>query len=353
MRSLLLSGLLSEPVGSLKEQIRAWDDADIAIQASSAVIHSARRMLPSGAVRSIDKSISKAKTSFLRVGENEPELEFSDTDYPLMKFCRLCKHFGEAVDNVPTLSKLEYASLRIEQKFVETLNAHDERGTLERLRRSPRRGFAGSSVIDASRFVLTQVFKQLGAAFDRLPEADRLKVADAVLEQINALDPATQSIIRENLDIDRLSVDALLKSGALSSLGAGLGAAVAIGGFGSYTLLTSTMASVAGLVGVTLPFKAYIVAASGLAFLSNPLVLGVAAAGGGMFLRRQVNRQIQSKLAALQVALAIAARSSSSLPADASRAFVEQARLRHQEFQHAVGSSHRRYVAAFPMFEGA
>jgi hypothetical protein len=351
MRSILLSGLLSEPVNSLREQIRAWDDADIGLQAASVAVRGAKRILSDDAINLIDRSISGAKAVLGGMSDGT-ELILSDTDYSLMKLCRLCAHFGEAISSAPTTAQLEFVSLRVEQKFIEMLNLADERSAAERIRRVPRRGYSGSSVVDGSRYVLTQVFDQLGSSYDKLPESDKRKIAESVLKQIETLDPTTQAAIRENLDIDRLGAEALVKSGALSSLGVGIGAAVAIGGFGSYTLLTSTMASVAGLVGVTLPFKAYILAASGLAFLSNPIVIGIAAVGGGVWMRRRVNRDIHDKHAAVQVALSIVARSGQSTSPDLARTFTENARERYQEYRRATGSARKLYTTAFPAFEG-
>lgn len=78
---------------------------------------------------------------------------------------------------------------------------------------------------------------------------------------------------------DKTAIVALSGAGALAALSA----TVAFAGFAFYTAMSITIASIAGAVGVTLPFAAYLGASSIVGVLSGPVgwaIMSVAALGG-------------------------------------------------------------------------
>lgn len=78
---------------------------------------------------------------------------------------------------------------------------------------------------------------------------------------------------------DKAAIVALSGAGALAALGA----TVAFAGFAFYTTMSIAIASVAGAVGVTLPFATYVGASSLVGVLSGPVgwaIMGIAALGG-------------------------------------------------------------------------
>lgn len=92
-----------------------------------------------------------------------------------------------------------------------------------------------------------------------------------------------------------------------------LGATVAFTGFAFYTTMSITIASVAGSVGVTLPFATYLGASSIVGVLSGPVgwaIMGIAALGG-IALAGRANLQktalLVSQLHALKVEALVAA----------------------------------------------
>lgn len=78
---------------------------------------------------------------------------------------------------------------------------------------------------------------------------------------------------------DKAAIVALSGAGALAALSA----TVAFAGFAFYTAMSIAIASVAGAVGVTLPFATYIGASSLVGILSGPIgwaIMGIATLGG-------------------------------------------------------------------------
>jgi hypothetical protein len=64
-------------------------------------------------------------------------------------------------------------------------------------------------------------------------------------------------------------METLVRAGGLTALGTGLAALIGGGGFAVYAMLSATIANVVGLVGLTLPFSAYLMATS--CWLSSPI----------------------------------------------------------------------------------
>ena len=271
-------------------------------------------------------------------------------DRRLMKLCRMLAHLEISIDREPGPTLLNDAALRVEERAIDLLRRVDDRSVKERLLRRQREGFEGRTIQEAATHVLEKLFLQLGQQFEDLDEAGRRQAAERILAAIERLDPASQAEIRRRLGVDALSTDAMLRTGSIAGLGSGLGAAVAVGGFGSYTLVTSTIASVAGVFGVTLPFKFYILATSTLAFLSNPLTIAAAALGGGWLLRSKANQAIRDRYLLTLVALSIVAQGVDAGDGDPVDEFVAHSKQRYREFLGASGSDRRAYLNAFPAF---
>ena len=108
---------------------------------------------------------------------------------------------------------------------------------------------------------------------------------------------------------DKAAIAALSGAGALAALSA----TVAFTGFAFYTTMSVTIATVAGAVGVTLPFATYAGASTVVGVLSGPVgwaVMGVAALGGVALAGRpnlQKTAALIGQLHALKVEALIAA----------------------------------------------
>lgn len=234
--------------------------------------------------------------------------------------------------------------------MVDALRGEDDRGVIGRCLGRQRQGFDGHTAREAAKWVLTRLFAELQQQFNGLPIEERRRAAERILRSVEHLDPATQARIRDELEIDRLGIEALLRTGALATLGGVLSATVALGGFGAYAFLNSAIAAVAGLVGLTLPFGVYVFATSTLAFLSNPLTLAVLTLGGGALLRSRANAAIRDRYLTVLVTLSIIAHANPSDHQHPTDALVSHARRRYSEFIGASPSERRAYQRAFPAF---
>jgi hypothetical protein len=345
----LLTGLSLEPQEALVGQVEAWDSADVLQTGLTAAKKHGGKVLP-GKVAGWIEDLGRQGERVL--GSKEPDRFTSVEDWRLKKLCRLAGHINLRIEQEPSGPLLELLGARIEEKVVATLRAGDERNLWQRLRSAPRsNAFDGNTIEAAAAYMVRKVFFEIEDRFEALDERDQRRVAERILAEIECLDPVTRARIRERLDVDRLGVDALLKSGAIAGLGSSLGAAVVLGGFGSYTLLTSTLATVAGVFGVVLPFKFYILATSTLALVANPLTIGAVALGGGLLLRAGANRSIRERYFTLFAALAVVAGGAEGADKDeAVGRLVDHAKRRYREFAHAVVGERKIYDAAFPAF---
>ncbi|BBK34861.1 hypothetical protein STHU_54950 [Allostella humosa] len=348
MDSVILGGLAREPTTAVAGQIEGWDASDVLWRLGRSIKSGGERLVP----EQVQARFSDFAGRLQLNGRGDGGLLLFDQpfDLPLMKFTRLCDHLALTLSAPPTRASINEICGRIEEAMIAILRRVDERSLSDRLRWKVKMGFNGGTVIEATQYILARLFEQLARDFSAMSIDEQKRVAEQIANAIDRLDPATQAMVRERLDIDRIGADALLRTGAIASLGTGLGTAVAVGGFGSYTLVTSTIASVAGVFGLTLPFKFYILATSSLAFLSSPITLAVLAVGGGALLRARANRSIRERYLTVLAALSVVARGNPSEHADPVEAFVAHARARYREFVVADDARQRRYRSAFPSF---
>lgn len=347
MRSAFLEGLVREPSSSLRQQVQAWDESDVLIQFLEKLVKTGERLAPTEWAT----HLRRFGASLVAGQEAEHVGRFTESlDPALMKLCRVLEHRGIAIAEEPSVSLLCDLALEAEGGTVEILRRTEAQGLVSRVfSGAPRPGFQGATIEEAAAYTVKKLFDQLSESFDALPEPDRRKAAAEILEAVERLDPKTQAEIRRKLDIEKLSAEAFMRAGAIAAIGSTLGLVVAVGGFGSYALLTSTIAAMAGLVGLTLPFSAYILATSALAFVTNPATIGIGMLGGGWFLRHRANRSIRDRYLTVFMALSVIARSERS-HADPVDAFARHARRRYAEFLAADGAERNLYAAAFPAF---
>ena len=343
-----LGGLVREPSESILQQIAGWDRSDILLKLRASVQDVEQRHLPASMRKHLDR------IGFFEPPSNEDMRHLERFAHPfdahLMKLCRFFDHLGIVIDEDPGVTSVSELARIVERRMVDQLRRMEKQSFLDRSLRRAKNEFSGNSIEEATAFVIRKLFDQVARDFGELSGADKRRAAAKILDAIDRLDQKTQAEIREKLKVDQLGVDALLKTGALATIGSSIGLAVAAGGFGSYTLLTSTISTVAGLVGLTLPFKFYLLATSTLAFVSNPVTIGVAIFGGGWLLRKKANQSIRDQYLNVLVALSVTAHGNPSpynFPVDQ---FVEHAKRRYQEFCSVSGADLRLYSVAFPAF---
>lgn len=352
MRSALLKGLVREPSVSVGQQVVTWDQSDVLTQLGGHLDRLGSRVVPDVIRDRLDRGGDETRQALGLTREPGPDF-LLPFDPHLMKFCRLSNHLGLSINGSPSQAALDDLSQRTEEAVIALLSKVESPSLIGRRVLGKEAGFRGRTIEQATVHILSKLFSQLEKEFHDLDEAAKEKASHDILVAIEEMDEVTQAGIRERIGVNRLSADAFYKTGAIAGIGTGLGGAVAIGGFGSYTLLTSTIASVAGVVGVTLPFSFYIMATSTLAFLSNPVTIVAALAGGGWFLRRTANRSVRDRYLLVLAALSVIAQGNRTEEEDAARAFADHAKQRYREFLAATGNERRAYERAFPAFHEA
>ena len=190
---------------------------------------------------------------------------------------------------------------------------------------------------DLVRNVLRLLFTNLDDWLSKASPEERERVAEQIDKALDHSGADVREKVRRAAELDELAMETLVRAGGLTALGIGLAALPSVDGFAVYAMLSATIANVVGLVGLTLPFSAYLMMTSSLAFITNPLVVLVAVVGGGARLVTLANRRMRAELVPLLVAFAAL---KSKLMADAeararSRALVEHLADRYREFLNA------------------
>ena len=120
------------------------------------------------------------------------------------------------------------------------------------------------------------------------------KLTHDVRESLSAAD---WEKVREVIGADQVTTEAFGKLITAAAIGTTGAIAANAAGFALYTALTSAMASIAGALGVTLPFGVFMGATSLLAFLTGPFIpLSIGAVA--LFQAGKVNRKVARMLLA-------------------------------------------------------
>jgi len=145
--------------------------------------------------------------------------------------------------------------------------------------------FTGQDLQALVRFQTVKLFEELGTKFENLSEEERHDLMEKIRRFVNELPIDQQERLKEDLHAEELSdpvIKNAIKSGAL---GTSFAAAVAA---------TSIVASLTS-VGVSLRFYGSLMSFMGV--LSNPIVLFMIFAGGGLWLYEKNNRTLRERLA--------------------------------------------------------
>lgn len=152
---------------------------------------------------------------------------------------------------------------------------------------------AGRTEEQAVQLVLYQMQK-IFAEFDQkigdLSDDQTEAFVGQIEEYIVALPAEKQLQIKDKLDIDELTTKTLRQLVVSQGTVLVMTIVVEVAGFAAFTTLTSFMATAAGLIGITLPFGAYLFATSTLSILAGPVGIGLALMGGGMLMKYQSDK---------------------------------------------------------------
>lgn len=143
---------------------------------------------------------------------------------------------------------------------------------------------------------MNQVFKELDLKLTNLSEKEQDELANKVLGYVNALPNEQQEKIKEKLGVQEISDKVVKKVIAQSGASILFATIVEVSGFAFYTTITSGLAALAGILGITLPFGAYTTLTSAVAFLANPLFILPMILGGGVLLVNHQNKSLRRGL---------------------------------------------------------
>ncbi len=171
--------------------------------------------------------------------------------------------------------------------------------------RDTEKDFSGNNLQDLLRFLTNRMFGEIGKRFESLDAGQQQQVVDAVRAFITDLPEAQREKIRNEIGADQITDSYIRKAIVSGTLSTAFATVVSVGGFAFYTGAVSLLATLAGLVGLTLPFSVYVGLTSTIAVVANPLFFVPVVAGGGWWLYTRQNKAMRRRLAPLVVAQAV------------------------------------------------
>ncbi|PQD94340.1 hypothetical protein CYL18_15015 [Pradoshia eiseniae] len=114
------------------------------------------------------------------------------------------------------------------------------------------------------------------------------EIGDSLEDFLNRLPEDQQRTIAEKLGINKITSSTIQQLVATNGAAIVFASIVQVAGFAFYTTLTSVVAGIFGIVGITLPFAVYVSLTSAVAVIANPLFfIPIVIAGGGGLLKWQ------------------------------------------------------------------
>ncbi len=127
---------------------------------------------------------------------------------------------------------------------------------------------------------LERMLRQLEESLQQLSPEEQTRLEEHLRRLLEKMSAGEQEAIRQALGLERLSAQALVAMLRTGSLTLGTIAALKMTGFGVYLAAATGLKALSLLLGITLPFKAYLLTSSLLGLLLGPV--GVAAATGAI-----------------------------------------------------------------------
>ncbi|MFC1539882.1 hypothetical protein ACFL41_00165 [Gemmatimonadota bacterium] len=212
--------------------------------------------------RRITDHIPSANLSFERALEDEADVlaQRPPAELSIRVLIRLREMLG--------LPPYTYSS---EQDFSDSAEEITTTAILHK--RNVDANFNGDSVADLVRSQLFSLMLGLGSELDGLNKADQQHIALIVREFIQQLPDDDKQLIFSELGTDQLTNNTVLQAlltGEMSTIFARI---VNTAGFPFYSAVTYLLASIAGYLGIVLPFTTYSRLSSLIAVVSSPLFL--------------------------------------------------------------------------------
>ncbi|MCK5110213.1 MAG: leucine-rich repeat domain-containing protein [Arcobacteraceae bacterium] len=282
MRSKFISGLYSADNEILANFIAMWDKSTIS------------NIIKYKGFDLYDKIINKKNNDeFAQILENKKiELKEVDTnELRTMMIMQLASYFEIKLPKTLNMYSLEQIGIKIENCSIEALRKSDK-------------AFNETSLDQMISYIFQKLFDELSTKFnDKDNEDKKEKIAKNIFETISKMPDEQQQKLKDELNVNELSEDIVMKAIATGTFGAAFATTISIAGFSAYTFATSALASMASLIGVTVPFSGYIGLTSAIAVLANPFFL-ISVMGFLLYvLNKRSDESIKNRLSPMIVTL--------------------------------------------------
>ncbi|MDD5515745.1 MAG: hypothetical protein PHX71_10450 [Synergistales bacterium] len=293
MKSLLLSGIVKSDPSLLAESIVLWDEMSLIKKTFKSVLGKA------GKTAEWDESNPANKFIKYFIGETSRGLEKKLQEQFVLKV-------QKNTYNPPFVSQWLLLK-RIFDIFEISLPKEEvSRSEMDRLCMKIEglflSDFARSEKLDKPtdlvgffNFYIEKMAETLISNFSKLSKENQDKALDSMLKKIKEMPQDQKEAFRSSLQLDGITRDSLRKAILAGSASVGLTSYVSFAGFGAYILLTKMISSVAGIVGLTLPFGVFTSATSLLAVLSSPLTMILFLSGGGVVLEKRAAKEMKKE----------------------------------------------------------
>ena len=275
MRSKFILGLYSADKEILANFIAMWDQSTI----SNIIKYKSFDWYE----KNINNKAENDEYSKVLKEKKEELIEADINELRTMLIFQLASYFNIKLPKRLHLVSLELVGLSIEKKSVQILKKNDD-------------SFDGKSFEDMLNYVFQSLYNEVLKRFADKSENEKEEIVKHILSTINNLPKEQQDRLKKELNADELSDDIIKKAIMAGTLGTAFATTVSIAGFSAYTFATSSLASLAGLFGITLPFGAFSGLTSIIAVLSNPLFLLTSMGGLLYVLNSKSNQSIKTKL---------------------------------------------------------
>jgi len=266
--STFAQGLLSADCESTRTQVALWDDMKL------------WRLL----WKKMRDSVHDGSLVREELHEKVSELEqFGKPVLRVMLFTRVASHCELQLPIELTADHINDLGDEIENKTIALLQENDD-------------DFEGDTISELAQHVMQGMFADLSARFEDQDDETRQEIVEAILKEIETMPEKQRERLRHALGTDELSQESVRQAIVSGSLGSAFAAVVHVAGFSAYMVAVKALASVMGLIGITLPFAAYTTLTSAMATLANPLFLVPVLLGGGYFLTRRTNKKMRNNL---------------------------------------------------------
>ena len=272
----LAIGLLKEPAESVASQIAMWDETG------------PFRL----AFKKLQEKVFKARPVAERINDVAKSLKdyYPPEELRLMLLFRLAAHLDVAFPSDLTVKDLDDVASAIADKAVQIW---------QRTHTSQKNKVQTEQ--DMVREVVQEMLGAVQKQFQKASEEEREKVLNEVMRVIESMPDDYKERLRENIQAERLTREAVAKALVTGTFSIGLTALVEVAGFSAYTSAVQALAAMAGLFGITLPFSVYVSLTSLIAVLTNPLFFVLALGFVTYTLSTRAKRKIRDHLVPMVV----------------------------------------------------